>query len=101
MSSQKENCPKFHDGQYRSIVPFMLYADFESIIRPVDEQYRQKMDQIKADDTQNINTHVASGWCVNNTFAYADVSYPLRKYHGKAVFTLAYAAITAYATFSQ
>lgn len=51
--------------------------------------------------TQNINTHVASGWCVNNTFAYADVSYPLRKYHGKAVFTLAYAAITAYATFSQ
>ena len=59
---------KFHDGQYRSIVPFMLYADFESIIRPVDEQYRQKMDQIKADEkgktSYTKHKHACSVWMV-------------------------------------
>ena len=28
---------KFYDGQYQFMVPFMLYADFESILKPVDE----------------------------------------------------------------
>ena len=27
----------------------MLYADFESILKPVDEQYREKMNQMKAE----------------------------------------------------
>ena len=31
---------KFHDGQSQFKVPFMLYADFESILKPVDERYR-------------------------------------------------------------
>ena len=34
---------KFYDGQYQFKVPFMLYADFESILKPVDERYRDKM----------------------------------------------------------
>ena len=31
MTTEKEKLLKFHDRQYQSKVPFMLYADFESI----------------------------------------------------------------------
>ena len=27
---------------------FILYADFESIVKPVDERYREKMNRMKA-----------------------------------------------------
>ena len=40
MPTEKEKWLKFHDGQYQFKVPFMLYADFESILKPVDERYR-------------------------------------------------------------
>ena len=33
--------------------------------------------------TEKISTHVPSGWCVHSTFAYGDVSDPLKKYRGK------------------
>ena len=39
--------PEISDGQYQFIVPFMLYADFESILKPVNEQYMEKMNQRK------------------------------------------------------
>ena len=32
---------------------------------------------------EKINTHVPSGWCVHSTFAYRDVSDPLKMYQGK------------------
>ena len=38
MSAEKEKWLKFHDGQYQFKVPFMLYADFEGILKPVDER---------------------------------------------------------------
>ena len=69
--------------QYQFKVPFMLYADFESILKPVDERYRDRMNTMKAGwkgkapYTEKINTHVPSGWCVHSTFAYGDVSDPL------------------------
>ena len=37
--SDKEKQLEFHDSQYQSKVPFMLYADIESILQPLDEQY--------------------------------------------------------------
>ena len=37
----------FHYGQYQFKVPFMLYADFESILKPVHEQHREKMNKMK------------------------------------------------------
>ena len=49
MSSEKKNWLKFHNGQYQFKVTFMLYADFESILKPVDERYREKMNIIKAE----------------------------------------------------
>ena len=34
--------------QYQFKVPFMLYADIESILKPVDERYRERMNTMKA-----------------------------------------------------
>ena len=62
----------------------MLYADFESILKPVDERHREKMNTIKAEGkgkvsyTEKINTHVPPGWCVHSTFAYGDVSLSIK-----------------------
>ena len=67
----------------------MLYADFESILKPVDERYRDRMNTMKTDRkgkascTEKINTHVLSGWCVHSTFAFGDAPDPLKMYQGK------------------
>ena len=89
MPTEEEKWLKFHDGQYQFKVPFMLYADFESILKPVDERYRDKMDTMKAGRkgkapyTEKISKHIPSGWCVHSTFAYGDVPDPLKMYRGK------------------
>ena len=91
MPTEEEKWLKFHDGQYQSKVPFMIYADFESILKLVDEWYRDKMNTVKAwrkgkapyPYTVKINTHVPSRWCVHSTFAYGDVRNPLKMYRGK------------------
>ena len=76
MPTKKEKWLKFRDGQYQFKVPFMLYADFESILKPVDEWYMDKMNTMKAERkgnasyTEKINTHVP---CVHSTFAYGEV----------------------------
>ena len=68
MPTAEEKWLKFHDGQYQFKVPFMLYADFESILKLVDERYRDKMDIMKverkgkASYTEKKNRHVPSGW---------------------------------------
>ena len=36
MPTKKEKWLRFHDGQYQFKVPFMLYADFERILKPVN-----------------------------------------------------------------
>ena len=36
MPTEKEKWSKFNDGQYQFKVPFKLYEDFESILKPVD-----------------------------------------------------------------
>ena len=53
------------------------------------KRYRDRMKTMnterkgKASYTENINTHVPSGWCVNSTFAYGDASDPLKMYQSK------------------
>ena len=49
MPTEKEKLLTFHDGQYQFKVPFMLYADFESILKPVDERYRDKMNRMRTE----------------------------------------------------
>ena len=89
MSNEKEAWLKFHDGQHHFKVPFMLYADIENILKPVNERYRDKMNTMKAERkdkapyTEKTNTHVPSGWCVQSTFAYGDVLKSLKMYRGK------------------
>ena len=67
----------------------MLYADFESILKPVDGRYKDKMDRMnakrkgKASYTEKINRHIPSGWCVHSTFSYGDVPDPLEMHRGK------------------
>ena len=71
MSTEKEKWLKFHDGQYQFKIPFMLYADFESVLKPVDKRYRKKVNTVKterkrkASYTEKINTHVPSVCCVH------------------------------------
>ena len=89
MPSEEENWLKFHGGQYQFMLPFILYADSESILKPVNERYRDSMNTMKAERKgktsymEKINRHVPSGWCVHITFAYGDLPNPLKMYQGK------------------
>ena len=89
MPSEIERWLKLHDGQYQFRVPFVLYADFESMLKPVDEKYREKMNQKKAERkgkipyTEKINAHVRPGWCVRNKFVHGDVLDPMKVYCDK------------------
>ena len=85
MPTEKEKWLKFHDGQYQFMLPCMLYADLESILKPV-ERYRDKMNTMKAErkgKAPYTETNVPSGWCVHSTFAYGDVPDPLKIYQSK------------------
>ena len=46
---EEEKWLKFHDGQYQFMPLFILYEDFESIAKPVDERYREKMNRMKTE----------------------------------------------------
>ena len=81
----KEKCLKCCNGELK--VPFPLQADFKSILKPVEEQYRENINQMKTERkrgetayTEKINTQVLSGWCVHSTFAYGDVLDTLKMY---------------------
>ena len=84
MSTEEKKWLKFHDGPYQFKVPFMLCEDFESILKPVHELYRNKLNTMKAwrkgkaSYTEKVNRHVPSGWCVHSTLAYEDVLDPLK-----------------------
>ena len=64
----------FKDGQNQFRVPYIMYADFESILEP--------MDPVEL-GSPNPNQRTPSGWCVYSKFAYGDVDNPLRTYRGK------------------
>ena len=72
MPTEKEKWLKFHDGQYQFKAPFILHDDFESILKPVDEWYRVKMNTMETDRkgkapyTEKMNIHT-----------------PLKMYQGK------------------
>ena len=64
MPTEKEKWLKFHDGRNQFKVPFMLYVDFESILKLVHDRFRDKINTMKAERkskapyTKTINTHV-------------------------------------------
>ena len=67
---------EFPDGQNQFKVPFVMYAEFEAILKPTKgfNFHRNKP------YTKEINQHIPSGFCVNSTFAYGD---PLKLYRGE------------------
>ena len=71
---------EFKDGQNQFRVPFIMYRDFEWILKPMDPVEPRSPSQPY---TNEVNQHTPSGWCVYSKFAYGDVDNPLRTYRGK------------------
>ena len=70
---------EFLDGQLQFRMAFMMYADFESILEPIQGSTPDPAQP----HTMNANKHVPSGWCVYSKFAYRDVNDPMKLYRGK------------------
>ena len=70
---------EYSDGQLQFKVPFIMYADFESILKPI----QGPVNDPTISSTRGINNHVPSGWCIRSEFAYREVKDPLRLYRGK------------------
>ena len=66
---------KFSDGQFQFKVPFIMYADFESILEPIQGR-------VNDPNVSSMNVHKPSGWCVYSKFAYGSVTNPLKEYRG-------------------
>ena len=73
---------EFKDGQNQFKVPFIMYADLESILEPMGpvETGSPNSNQLY---TNEVNQHAPSGCCVYSKFAYGDVDISLRLYRGK------------------
>ena len=69
---------EFKDGQNQFKVPFIMYADFESILEPMDHGSSDP----NQPHTNEVNQHMPSVWCVHSKFAYGDIDNPLRLYRG-------------------
>ena len=60
---------KFHNGRKQFKVPFVMYADFEAILKPIETpEYNPEESYTKV-----INQHIPSGFCVYSKFAYGKV----------------------------
>ena len=72
----KKPIMQYSDGQYQFKVPFMMYADFESILEPIQGASNNP----NLSSTREVNVHKPSGWCVYSHFAYGKVTNPLSEY---------------------
>ena len=83
---------KYADGQYQFKVPFVIYADFKSILVPVSGAPNNGPRGAGApphpemSSTRGINgvvnVHQPSGWCMYSKFAYGKVTNPLKQHRG-------------------
>lgn len=78
LPEKRKKMVEISNGQYQ-LVPFAIYVHFESILKAIDEQYRKKVNEMKAavkDKTpyaENININALSRWFVYITFDLVDV----------------------------
>ena len=70
---------KYLQGQFQFKVPFIMYADFESILEPIQGPGNDP----RMSSTRGINVHTPSGWCVRSEFAYGRIKNPFKLYRGK------------------
>ena len=73
---------EFKDGQNQFRVPFVMYADFESILEPIGP-VKPGSPNPSQPYTNEVNQHTPFGGCVYSKFAYGDVDNLLRLYRGK------------------
>ena len=69
---------RYSNGQHQFKVPFIMYADFESILEPIQGTKNNP----KVSSTRRINSHKPSGWCLHSKFAYGEVNNPTTQYRG-------------------
>ena len=83
----KGSTVEFYDGQNQFRVPFMMYADFKSILEPMQGPPLAGPSEPNPDPseayTTNVNQHNPSGWCVYSKFTYGKVDDPLKLYRGE------------------
>ena len=70
---------EYSDGQFQFKVPFITYADFESILEPISGP----ANNLRISSTRGVNIHTPSGWCIQSEFACGKVKDPLKLYRGK------------------
>ena len=75
----KKPIVQYSDGQFQFKVPFIMYADFESILKPIQSLENNP----RISSTRGINNHFPSGWCVRIEFVYGKVENPLKLYRGE------------------
>ena len=76
---RKDSFVKFHDGQNQFKVPFVMYADFETILKTIEAPKPNP----KESYTKEINQHIPSGFCAYSKFAYGKVENPLKLYRSE------------------
>ena len=76
---QEGSTIEFCDGQNQFKVPFIMYADFKSILEPIQGPNPEPAGPY----TSKVTKHLPSGWCICSKFAYGEVKDPLRLYRGK------------------
>ena len=76
---RKGSTVEFYDGQNQFKVPFMMYAEFEAILEPVQGPSPDPINSC----TKEVNQYIPSGWCVYSKFAYGEVKGSLKFYRGK------------------
>ena len=71
---------EYSDGQFQFKVPFIIYADFESILKPIQGPGNNPT----ISSMRGVNVHTPSGWCFYSKFAYGKVmNLLLKEYRGK------------------
>ena len=75
----KKPIVEYSDGQFQFKVPFIMHADFESILEPIQGVGNNPA----ISSARGINNHVPSGWCIRNQSGYGKVENPLKLYRGK------------------
>ena len=70
---------QYSDGQFQFKVQFIMYADFKSILEPIQGLGNNP----KILTTRGVNVQVPSGWCIHSKFVYGEVKDPLKLYSGK------------------
>ena len=76
---KKGSIIEFYDRQNQFKVPFMMYVDFEAILKPI----HCPSSNPKEPYTKEVNQHIPSGFCVYSKFTYGEVENPVRLHRGK------------------